>query len=43
MVEEEMEIVRVIEREKDQEKDLIEIRTIKEMVSKRFYECLRRS
>jgi len=32
MVEEEMEIVRVIEEEKKEKEDLIEIRTVEEMV-----------
>ena len=41
IVEEEMEIVRIVEEKKKEEKDLIEIRTIKKMVSRRFYKYLK--
>ena len=41
MVEEEIEIVRVIEKKKDQKKDLIEIRTVEKMVPRRFYKYLK--
>ena len=41
IVEEEMEIVRIVEEKKKDEKDLIEIRTIKKMVSRRFYKYLK--
>ena len=40
-VEEEMEIVRMIEEKQDEKEDLIEIRTVKEIVPKRFYKYLK--
>ena len=41
IVEEEMKIVRIVEEKKKEEKDLIEIRTIKEIISRRFYKYLK--
>jgi len=41
MVEEEMEIERIIEEKQEEEEDLIEIRTVEEMVSRRFYKYLK--
>ena len=41
IVEEEMEIVRVIEKKKDKEEDLIDIRTVEEIVPKWFHKYLK--
>jgi len=41
MVEEEMEIVRVIEEKKEEKEDLIEIRTVEEMVPRWFHKYLK--
>ena len=40
-VEEEMEIVRMIEEKQKEEEDLIKIRTVEEIVSKRFHKYLK--
>jgi len=37
----EIEIVRMVEEKQDKEKDLIEIRMVEEMVSRRFYKYLK--
>ena len=39
-VKEEIEIVRIIEEKQKEEEDLIEIRTVEEMVPRRFYKYL---
>ena len=41
IVEEEMEIVRMIEEKQEEERDLIEIRTVEEMVLRRFHKYLK--
>jgi len=41
IVEEEMKITRVIKEKKEKEEDLIEIRIVKKIVSRRFYEYLK--
>ena len=40
-VEEEMEIVRMIEEKQKEEEDLIKIRTVEEIVSRRFHKYLK--
>jgi len=40
-VKEEMEIARMVEEKQDKEKNLIETRTVKEIVSRRFYKYLK--
>ena len=40
-VEEEMEIARIIEEKQEEEEDLIKIRTVEEMVPRRFYKYLK--
>jgi len=40
-VKEEMEIARMIEEKQEEEEDLIEIRTVEEMVPKRFHKYLK--
>ena len=40
-VEKEIEIVKIVEKKQSKEKDLIEIRTVEEIVSKRFYKYLK--
>jgi len=40
-VEEEIEIVRMIEKKQEEKKDFIEIRTVKEMISRRFCKYLK--
>ena len=41
MVEKEMEIVKMVEEKQEEEEDLIEIRTVEEIVPKRFHKCLK--
>ena len=41
IVEEEIEIVRIIEEKQEEKEDLIKIRIVKEMVSKMFYKYLK--
>jgi len=40
-VEEEMEIARMVEEKQDKEENLLEIRTVEEMVLKRFHKYLK--
>ena len=41
IVEKEIKIVRMIEKKQDEEEDFIEIRTVEEMVPRRFYKYLK--
>jgi len=41
MIEEEIEITRIVEKKQGKEKDLIEIKTVEEIVSRRFYKYLK--
>ena len=41
IVEEEMEIARLVEEKQDEEEDLIEIRMVEEIVSKKFHKYLK--
>jgi len=41
MTEEKMEIARTVEEKQDEEKDLIEIRIVEEIVPRRFYKYLK--